>query len=358
MKSLNLLKQYDQRANSSSIWSDNPTTATIHSLEMGRAACIVARQPRARAALAFLGDKQFIFSASGNSFVMYRKSGRCFVSMGDPVGPEDEWCELIERFIVMARAASGWPVFYQVEPRAIASYRDQGLSCVKVGEVACISLPDFSMSGSKRSRLRQTLSRTERGGGSIEIIPARSAGSLLDELREVSDSWLENKNTREKGFSLGAFEPSYLMRCPIAVVRQEGRIVAFANIWCSESGGEIGIDLMRYSPEAPYGVMEYLFVKLFAWGREQGYQQFNMGMAPLAGLDNEPSNSIWGRAGAVLYKHGERFYNFRGVREYKSKFLPDWESRYLVSPGGVRVPFSITAVSSLIAGGARGLVAR
>ena len=358
MESLNLHRQYEQWANDSNIGSDNSTTATIHSLEIGRAACIAAKQPRARAALAFLGDKQFIFSASGSSFLMYRESGRCFVAMGDPVGPETEWRELIERFTAMAQTTGGWPVFYQVEPRAIASYRDLGLSCIKVGEEACVSLPDFSMNGSKRSRLRQTLRRAERGGCSVEIVPARSAGSLLDQLREVSDSWLENKNTREKGFSLGAFDPAYLMRCPIAVVRQDDRIVAFANIWCGEPGGELGLDLMRYSPEAPYGVMEYLFVKLFAWGRDQGYQQFNLGMAPLAGLDNQPSNSIWGRAGALMYKHGERFYNFRGVREYKSKFLPDWESRYLVSPGGLRVPFAVTAVSSLIAGGARGLISR
>ncbi len=358
MRHVGLLLRKDRRTDRSGSGSDATASAVVHSLDLERAARIVARQPRARAALALLGDKEFIFSGSGDAFLMYRRSGRCYVAMGDPVGPEREWRELIEHFDTMAKADGGWPVFYQVEQRAISSYRDQGLSCVKLGEEASISLPKFSMDGSNRRRLRQTLRRTERGGGSVEVVPAKSVSAVLEELREVSDSWLAEKNTREKGFSLGAFEPRYLTRCPIAIVRQHERIVAFANLWCGEVGGELGLDLMRYSPEAPYGVMEYLFVKLFEWGREQGYAQFSLGMAPLAGLENDAPNSIWVRAGAALYRHGEYFYNFRGVREYKAKFLPEWESRYLASPGGVRLPLTLAAVGSLIAGGVRGLMAR
>lgn len=351
-------RQFDERTTLSPTHTDLATAATIHSLSLGRAACIVAQQPHARASLALLGDKEFLFSASGESFLMYRKSGRCFVAMGDPVGPEAEWSELITRFSALAEANRGWPVFYQVDSNALTAYEDEGLSCMKIGEEARIGLTEFSMTGGKKSRLRQTLRRTERAGATFEIIPARAAANILEELREVSNAWLTNKNTREKGFSLGAFETSYVLRCPIAIVRQEGRIIAFATIWSGSAGSEMAVDLMRYSTCAPYGVMEYLFIKLLLWGQEQGYQQFNLGMAPLAGLDKNETKSFWEIAGAVVFNHGERFYNFRGVRDYKAKFSPNWESRYLVSPGGIRFPLSIAAVSSLIAGGARGLIAR
>lgn len=353
-----LQRQIDPRIDLSPVHPDLATAATIHSLSLGRAACIVAQQPQARASLALLGDKEFLFSASGESFLMYRKSGRCFVAMGDPVGPEQEWAELITRFSALAEANRGWPVFYQVESKALAAYKGEGLSCMKIGEEARIGLTEFSMAGGKKSRLRQTLRRTERAGATFEILPARTASTMLEELRAVSDAWLANKNTREKSFSLGAFEPSYIQRCPIAIVRQEGKIVAFATIWSGSTGSEMAVDLMRYSTSAPCGVMEYLFIKLLLWGQEQGYQQFNLGMAPLAGLDRHAAKSIWEVAGAAVFKHGERFYNFRGVRDYKAKFSPEWESRYLISPGGIRFPMSIAAVSSLIAGGARGLIAR
>ncbi len=281
---------------------------------------------------------------------MYRRVGRCFVAMGDPVGPTIEWAELVERFSVLAISENGWPVYYQVEPRAMVLYKAHGLSCLKVGEEACIDLPEFSLQGSKRSRLRQTVRRTERDGASFSVLPARSAGNVMNELRAVSDAWLDSKGVREKNFSLGSFEPAYLNRCPIAIVRQNEQIVAFANIWCGESGSELGVDLMRYSAEASGSVMEYLFIQMLLWGRDQGYQRFSLGMAPLAGLDTQEAATLWDRAGAAVYKHGERFYNFRGVREYKAKFSPSWESRYLVAPAGVRLPLSIAAVSSLICG--------
>jgi len=358
MISLGLQQPYERSDAQAPLRPDPSSTATIHSLAMGRAACIVAKQPRARATLALLGDKQFLFSTSGESFLMYRRTGRFFVAMGDPIGVESEWPELINRLCNMANEVKGCPVFYQAEPEALSVYESMGLSCMKVGEEARVTLSDFTLQGSKKSRLRQTLRRAERAGGTFEIYPARSAWSLLEELRSVSDCWLENKHTREKGFSLGSFDPTYLMRCPIAVVRQEGKIVAFANVWQGNEGGELGVDLMRYSSEASESVMEYLFIKLLLWGQEQGYSQFSLGMAPLAGLDSLESKSFWNRAGATLYKHGERFYNFRGVHAYKSKFKPEWESRYLVSPGGLGVPMAIAAVGSLVAGGARGLIAR
>lgn len=358
MITLGLQRQVDRRAPDTRSRADSASTATVHSLAVGRAACIAAKQPRARATLALLGDKEFLFSASGQAFLMYRRSGRCFVAMGDPVGPTIEWSELIERFSALALSENGWPVYYQVEPKAMALYEAQGLSYLKVGEEACISLPEFSLQGSKRSRLRQTIRRTEREGATFEMIPARSAGSILEDLKDVSDAWLGSKRIREKSFSLGAFDPSYLLRCPIAVVRQNDRIVAFANLWRGEAGSELGVDLMRYSDDAACSVMEYLFIKMLLWGRDEGYQQFSLGMAPLAGLDSQESVSLWDRAGAAVYKHGERFYNFRGVREYKAKFSPEWESRYLVSPGGMRLPLSIAAVSSLIAGRSRSTNAR
>lgn len=47
-------------------------------------------------------------------------------------------------------------------------------------------------------------------------------------------------------------------------------------------------------------------------------------MAPLSGLRAHPSAPMWDRIGTFVYRHGERFYNFRGVRAYKGKFHPVW----------------------------------
>jgi len=198
----------------------------------------------------------------------------------------------------------------------------------------------------------------EKDGGSFAIVPVERVDELLPQLREVSDDWLESKKVREKGFSLGCFSEPYLRRQPMAVVRREGRVVAFANLWRGQPGDELTVDLMRYSAHAPDNVMEYLFVQLMLYGRAEGFSHFNLGMAPLAGLENRALAPLWNRVGALVYRFGENFYNFQGLREYKEKFDPVWEPRYLASPGGLMLPRILTNVSSLIAGGITGIVAK
>ena len=76
-------------------------------------------------------------------------------------------------------------------------------------------------------------------------------------------------------------------------------------------------------------------------------------MAPLSGFEQSPIAPLWNRLGAFLYKHGEAFYNFQGLRAYKEKFHPRWEPRYLAYPGGFGLPRILADVSALIAGGYR-----
>jgi phosphatidylglycerol lysyltransferase len=180
--------------------------------------------------------------------------------------------------------------------------------------------------------------------------------ALLPELRTISNAWMQSKNTREKSFSLGHFDEDYLSQFDIALVRFGGRPVAFGNLWRGAPGGELAIDLMRHLPDAPRGVMDFLFVHLLSWGAEQGYSGFGLGMAPLAGLRSGPLTPLWNRLAAVVYLHGEHFYNFQGLHQYKDKFGPVWRPRYVVCPGGTAVPGVLTDLATLISGGLLGAV--
>jgi phosphatidylglycerol lysyltransferase len=141
-------------------------------------------------------------------------------------------------------------------------------------------------------------------------------------------------------------------------VHVAGRLVAFANLWMANDRGEMSVDLMRYSSDAPASVMDYLFVSMMLWGRDAGYKTFDLGMASLSGIEGRELAPLWNRAGAWLYRHGEHFYNFQGLRRYKSKFDPQWEPRYLASPGGLALPRALAGVSILISRGLRGVVSR
>ncbi|HEU4995192.1 MAG TPA: phosphatidylglycerol lysyltransferase domain-containing protein, partial [Gemmatimonadaceae bacterium] len=134
--------------------------------------------------------------------------------------------------------------------------------------------------------------------------------------------------------------------------------IAFANLWTAADCAEVSVDLMRYGSDAPNGVMEFMFIELLLWAKAHGYQRFNLGMAPLSGLEARTLAPLWSRAGAFLYSHGEHFYNFKGLRLYKSKFDPNWVPRYLASPGGLVLPRVLANVATLISGGLRGVIAR
>ena len=141
------------------------------------------------------------------------------------------------------------------------------------------------------------------------------------------------------------------------MIRNE-RIEAFANLWTGAQREELSIDLMRYLPDAVDGIMEYLFICLTLWGKEQGYQWFNLGMAPLSGLENRALAPLWNRLGAFVFRHGEHFYNFQGLRQYKEKFNPQWRPKYLASPGGLALPRIFANLATLISGGMKGMVAK
>ena len=81
-------------------------------------------------------------------------------------------------------------------------------------------------------------------------------------------------------------------------------------------------------------------------------------MVPLSGFEDHSLSPLWSKLGAQLYRHGEYFYNFQGLRRYKERFDPVWEPRYLVSPAGLHLPHILANVASLISGGLKGVVAR
>ncbi len=142
------------------------------------------------------------------------------------------------------------------------------------------------------------------------------------------------------------------------MVRTDGRIVAFATIWTTADRSSFSMDLMRYDDDAPKNVMDYLFVELLNWGREEGYQAFEFGMAPLAGLEDRPLAPIMSRVGRLLFERGEELYNFRGVRRYKDKYDPVWQPRYIAAPHKWAIPILLADVGLLSSGGVSGLTRR
>lgn len=323
-----------------------------------RAILASAELSRPTSNLALLGDKRFLFSASGQSFLMFGVRGRSWIALGSVVGRRDERLELMWRFRELADAHAARPGFYNLEPDDLPDVVELGFAIQKMGEAAVAPIENYTMEGTRRGKIRRAWRKAGEEGATFEIVQPHEVGPLIPELKRVSDAWLEIHAGGEKGFSLGGFEPRYVQEFPVAVVRWEGKIVAFATLWTVASRSVFSIDLMRYVTEGPPRIMDYLFVELIQWGRAQGYAAFDFGQAPLSGLDDRPLAPTLSRVGRLIYDRGEELYNFQGVRHYKDKYDPIWQPRYIAAPYKWAIPLVMADASLLASGGVVGLAKR
>lgn len=311
-------------------------------------AAALAASGRSDANLALTGDKNFIVSAGGDAFLMYRVQGRSWVVMGDPVGPRAAWEGLVWAIRRQAHAHRGRLCFFQASDAMLPLFVDLGLAAMKYGEEAHIDPAAFTLDGHRGKSLRHALRRCAAAGEMVELIPAADVPALAATLRGVSDAWLERHPGREKRFSLGGFDAAYLAQFDVAVVRRGAEIVAFANLWRSGDGAELSIDLMRYRPDAAHGTMEMLLVWLIEYARTQGCRRFNLGMAPLSGLPSGALAPLWARLGRLLFVNGERLYGFAGLRAFKAKFGPRWTPRFVATPPGLAAAQGLIAIAQLV----------
>jgi phosphatidylglycerol lysyltransferase len=326
--------------------------------DLAQAIEILSAQPNASAGLVRLGDKKILFSECGKAFIMYARSGRSWAALFDPVGCRKAWPGLVVKFIDEARKDGCRAVFYQVSADFLPCAVEARLNPYKLGEQAVVDLTKFDLKGGAWLKLRRSINRAERDGLEFSMLAAEDVPDVLDELLSVSRTWLASQNSAEKGFSLGKFQPGYVAAGPVAVIRLEGRIVAFANILSTSSQGDAFIDLMRHVPDTHRGMMDLLFVRIMERMKADGFRTLNLGMAPLAGLSTHRKAPLWNHIAGRIFRNGERFYNFKGVLAFKSKFDPDWHPRYLaVSGRGVPV-VSLFDITMLIGGGLKGVLRR
>ena len=318
---------------------------------------ILKDTPDCASAFVWLGDKRFFLNKEKTAFLMYGIRGRSLVVLGDPIGEEKAWDDLLWEFRDKCHTLGARPVFYEITENHAHRYIDMGLHLYKIGEDARIPLPTFSMEGKARADLRQAISRSTRDGYHVDFLTPDEAVASMPTLRKISDAWLTEKNATEKSFSLGRFDEDYLSHFPTAVVRRGDEIIAFANLLLNENNKEeMSVDLMRYDPETELRCcMSFLFAEIILFGKKEGYQWFSLGVAPLSGLDNRELAPVWHRLATAIFNHGEHFYNFQGLRAFKEKFQPEWRGVYLATTSPWELPSALIDTSALISGDIKGL---
>jgi phosphatidylglycerol lysyltransferase len=276
-------------------------------------------------------DKSFFFSESGCAFLSFSVGNNFAVVLGDPAGPTEEFAGLIQKFSEHCRL-NGWRLaFHQATPEILNIYQRQGFRRFKVGDDAIVDLTAFNLEGKARKDVRTKFNQFKKAGIHIVRYDAPIPSHVLQELRDVSDEWLRIPGRRERGFTLGLFDPDYIRSTTVvAALDANDRILAFVNQVPCFKKGETTIDLMRRRRDAPNGIMDYLFGKVFLELKKDGYQRFNMGMVPMTGFQENEIVSIGEKVIHRSFQKLNLFFSYSSLRAYKAKFASCWEPRYIV----------------------------
>lgn len=280
-------------------------------------------------------DKSYLFSRDGQSFVAYKTENAIAISLGDPVGPPEKIQEMTRQFLNYCHE-NGWScAFMQVPGDFLPIYEELKLDILKIGEDGVVDLALFCNETVNKKTFKSPLKKLERDGYTVLQSLAPHSEDELMELKAVSDEWLSLPGRRERGFSLGQFDKAELQHDTIYnLVDPNGKIIAFANQVRSYQPGEVTIDLMRHRVEVPNGAMDFLFAKMLVMLHQSGFTHFSLGLAALSGVGTDSDATLQERAVHQIYEHMNRFFSYKGLRNYKAKFAPNWVSRYLVYEGG------------------------
>jgi lysylphosphatidylglycerol synthetase-like protein (DUF2156 family) len=333
-------------------------------------------------ALAFFGlapENEHFLASGAAGLVNYRLTSNVAVVLGDPLCAPEAGEQVTRSFLDFC-AHHEWRVaFYQASPEHLVTYRALKLHVFKLGEEAIIDPQTFTLHGPAMANVRTSSRRAEREGVTIQWYEGVPSAATMQQLGHVSHAWLERKagkQVEETGFSTGRldvlidaaeladtvanFSPSAnvfrkaIPRLVTAVaITNSGTACAFVTFTpiygCMTTeatangkqprtqGWGWSLDLMRRTPDAPPGVMELLLVHAIERFRCRGAQIVCLGMAAMADTRQEMTPGQQQLAGFVadrlhLLESRRTLFNF------KQKFQPRWESRYIVANTTLALP--------------------
>jgi phosphatidylglycerol lysyltransferase len=280
---------------------------------------------------ALLPDKTYWVSDDQQSFVAYSLWRNFAVCLVGPVGPPGVWPAATREFLRFCRLQDWEPVFYPARAELRSVFTQCGPRGFKIGEDARLSIIDFDLKGNRFQNLRTARNKARKEGKTFRWYQPGDGAidyGLEAQLKLLSDEWLKRKQGRQMTFDLGSFDlPKIREEGAAAVFTHEGKLEAFATWLPYRQGKGRCLDLMRSYPEAR-GVMDFLIVESIDLFRDSNVEEVSLGNAPLANADER----LYGReekAVRFLFERFNRYYGYKSLYEFKKKYHPVWQGRYL-----------------------------
>jgi phosphatidylglycerol lysyltransferase len=226
------------------------------------------------------------------------------------------------RFLAAARAEARWPILYKAGGREAARARKAGLLVLPLAFEARLFPQAFRLDLPELAGLRRKLRRAEAAGVTADLETRPDWSSLA----ALNAAWVQARGA-ERGFSMGRFEPRYLVRQRLVVARLRGRITGFASFHVAMIRGEEvwTLDLLRPDPDATDGTAQLLIAAAIAAARERGVRRLSLAAVPVGSQASAPG--LIARLGRALAPS-----TMRGLCQFKGSFAPYWQPLYIAGP--------------------------
>jgi phosphatidylglycerol lysyltransferase len=283
-------------------------------------------------------DKLYFFASSDRGGLAYHVKQGVAIVVGDPFGDHFGGTQAIKEFEDVCYTNDWLPAFVHTKSAWTKTYQIRSFTVQKIGEEAVIDLQKFATETANNKYFRQIRNRFEKQEYQVEVLASPHNPAVIARLRDISSAWLTQPGRSERGLMMGYFDEAYLQQCPIFVVRDAaGTIQAFLNQIPVYGGLEANFDMLRHASGSPGNINDFLLMHFITTLKETGFTHLNLGLCPLAGVDDETDErSVVGSALRFVYSNGDRFYSFKGLYRFKSKYEPDWRTRSLAYKDGVR----------------------
>lgn len=274
---------------------------------------------------------KFIFAPEGiNAFISYRVSLNFAVVLEDPVAENrEEMKKCILAFNVYSYENGLRDIYYRVPKDSLPIYVEMSRKSLFLGQEGVVDLDSFSLEGGEKKSIRNALNKIKEQGYTTHVNTPPLRDGLIQKLKAVSDEWLKLTDREEIVFSQGMFvEKEIKEQTVITIENREEKIIAFLNIIPDYVKNEGTYDLLRKTADAPNGIMDHILVELFKHFKATGVRYVNLGFAPMSGL-NDPHN-FTEKSMKFAYEKIRSFSHFKGQRDYKEKFCPQWNDKFLI----------------------------
>ena len=295
--------------------------------------------------------------------IIYGEFGRVWLAAGDPLASREEMTELARQFATFAKLKGKVVAFVPTTAELANQLVPHQFNAVKVGASPYFDLKVWNPRGDCAKKLRAGVNQARRGGVEVQYFDDAD-GRLRKETAELCLRWLGTRPAATTFGWLIALDPFLHSEYKkYFAARIDGKLVGFVAASPIPTRKGWYLEDVISAPDAPQGTATLLVVEALNELRAQGASLATLGTSPLAsdGVNDLPTNRVIARALEIAARRLGGFYNFEGLRRFKSKFVPTWwESEYALAQHGVAIPPRVghAIVRALVPGGLTQLLTR